>query len=164
MPHTRDLTASRGMDNTLTLDLGRVYTVTSTGQGAGTSGTPTRNRLSTPRSDSLAGYSTGQEVKCLASMNGVFRATPAPGARGRAPPDPPAVLGPTGATVTLVASAQRPEAAELPHDPMPARCRRLPAGPSTRLSRSSARKLLMNSIATGHTARNTFSRCLQGRA
>lgn len=81
MLHTRDLTASRGMDNTLTLDLGRVYTVTTTGQGAGTTTTPTRNRLSAPRSDSFAGYSTGQEVKYFASMNGAFRAAPCTGGK-----------------------------------------------------------------------------------
>ena len=76
-----DLTATGGT-YTLTLDPGRVYTVTTTtGQGAGTTTPPSRNRLSMPYSDSFAGYSTGQEAKYFASMNGAFQAAPCTGGR-----------------------------------------------------------------------------------
>jgi hypothetical protein len=81
MVHTTDLDPVDGT-YTLTLAPGRVYTVTSTtGQGAGTITSPTRSRLVLPYSDSFAGYSTGQEAKYFASMNGAFQAAPCAGGR-----------------------------------------------------------------------------------
>ncbi|MGQ4330461.1 RICIN domain-containing protein [Streptomyces hayashii] len=76
-----DLTAVGGT-YTLTMQPGRVYTVTTTaGQGAGTTAPPARNRLSMPYSDSFAGYSTGQAARYFASMNGAFQAAPCTGGR-----------------------------------------------------------------------------------
>jgi hypothetical protein len=81
MVRNPDLTASGGT-YTLTLAPGHVYTVTTTtGQGAGTATSPQRSQLTLPYSDSFAGYSTGQEAKYFASMNGAFEAAPCAGGR-----------------------------------------------------------------------------------
>lgn len=81
MVQNSDVTATNGTYS-LTLDPGHVYTVTTTtGQGAGTVTSPARNRLVMPYSDSFAGYSTGQEAKYFASMNGAFQAAPCTGGR-----------------------------------------------------------------------------------
>jgi hypothetical protein len=81
MVKNADLTATGGT-YTLTLDPGHVYTVTtSTGGGAGSTTPPQRSQLALPYSDSFAGYSTGQEAKYLATMNGAFQAAPCAGGR-----------------------------------------------------------------------------------
>jgi O-glycosyl hydrolase len=81
MVRNADLTATGGT-YTLTLSPGRVYTVTTTtGQGAGVTTPPQRSQLALPYSDSFAGYSTGQEAKYFASMNGAFQAAPCAGGR-----------------------------------------------------------------------------------
>ncbi|WP_332112374.1 RICIN domain-containing protein [Streptomyces gossypiisoli] len=81
MVKNADLTASNGTYS-LTLEPGRVYTVTTTtGQGAGTVTSPSRTRLALPYSDSLGGYSTGKEAKYLATMNGAYQSAPCAGGR-----------------------------------------------------------------------------------
>ncbi|MFD5257349.1 RICIN domain-containing protein [Streptomyces bobili] len=81
MVKNADLTASNGTYS-LTLQPGRVYTVTTTtGQGAGTVTSPSRTRLALPYSDSLGGYSTGKEAKYLATMNGAYQSAPCAGGR-----------------------------------------------------------------------------------
>ncbi|MEU0725908.1 hypothetical protein [Streptomyces sp. NPDC006140] len=67
-----DLTATNGT-YALTLQPGRVYTVTTTsGQAPGTATSPRRSQLALPYSDSFAGYSAGREARYFATMNGAF--------------------------------------------------------------------------------------------
>ncbi|MEV6011401.1 RICIN domain-containing protein [Streptomyces sp. NPDC051976] len=81
MQREADLAASGGT-YTLTLAPGHVYTVTTTtGQGAGSTTPPQRALLALPYSDTLAGYTTGQEARYLSSMNGAFQAAPCGGGR-----------------------------------------------------------------------------------
>lgn len=76
-----DLTATGG-SYTLTLQPGRVYTVTTTtGQGAGTATAPKRQVLNLPYGDSFAGYATGREAAYLATMNGAFETARCAGGR-----------------------------------------------------------------------------------
>ncbi|MDX3243802.1 RICIN domain-containing protein [Streptomyces sp. ME18-1-4] len=81
MVKNADLTATGGT-YTLTLAPGQIYTVTTTtGQGAGSTTPPQRSQLALPYSDSFAGYSTGQEAKYFATMNGAFQSAPCTGGR-----------------------------------------------------------------------------------
>ncbi len=66
----------------LTLQPGRVYTVTTTtGQGAGTAAGPQRGVLALPYTDSFGGYAAGREAKYFASMNGAFETAACGGGR-----------------------------------------------------------------------------------
>ncbi|MDH6118268.1 O-glycosyl hydrolase [Kitasatospora sp. GAS204A] len=66
----------------LTLQPGRIYTVTTTtGQGAGAASSPQRSVLALPYQDSLAGTGTGQEARYFSSMNGAFETEPCAGGR-----------------------------------------------------------------------------------
>ncbi|MEY9877352.1 hypothetical protein ABH931_006876 [Streptacidiphilus sp. MAP12-33] len=76
-----DLTASGGV-YTLTLQPGRVYTVTTTtGQGAGTAVSPSRSVLALPYSAPISGTATGGEVPYLSAINGAFEGEPCAGGR-----------------------------------------------------------------------------------
>ncbi|MBD9727293.1 RICIN domain-containing protein [Streptomyces caniscabiei] len=76
-----DLTATNGT-YTLTLQPGRVYTVTTTsGQLPGTVTSPQRSRLALPYSDTFAGYGAGREAKYFATMNGAFESASCAGGR-----------------------------------------------------------------------------------
>ncbi len=79
-----DLTATGGTYQ-LTLQPGRVYTVTTTttGQGAGSAAGPRRAVLALPYADSLAGSAAGREAKYFASMNGAFETAACAGAARR---------------------------------------------------------------------------------
>ncbi|MEZ0069607.1 hypothetical protein ABIA32_005654 [Streptacidiphilus sp. MAP12-20] len=79
--HGTDLTASGGV-YTLTLQPGRVYTVTTTtGQGAGTATSPNRSVLPLPYTAPIGSTATGSEVPYLSAMNGAFQAEPCTGGR-----------------------------------------------------------------------------------
>ncbi|MER6712653.1 RICIN domain-containing protein [Streptomyces sp. NPDC000877] len=76
-----DLTATNGT-YALTLQPGRVYTVTTTsGQAPGTATSPRRSQLALPYSDSFAGYSAGREARYFATMNGAFESASCAGGR-----------------------------------------------------------------------------------
>ncbi|MFF3608367.1 RICIN domain-containing protein [Streptomyces sp. NPDC002463] len=76
-----DLTASGGTYS-LTLAPGRVYTVTTTtGGGAAVTTPPQRKQLALPYTDSLGGYTKGQEATYFSTMNGAFEAAPCAGGR-----------------------------------------------------------------------------------
>jgi O-glycosyl hydrolase len=76
-----DLTASGG-SYTLTLQPGRVYTVTTTtGQGAGTATSPARGVLQLPYSDNFESVGVGGEAHLLAAQQGSFEAVPCGGGR-----------------------------------------------------------------------------------
>jgi hypothetical protein len=72
--HEADITPSGG-SYSLTLQPGRVYTVTTTtGQGKGTAAGPGSGGLSLPYADNFDGYATGAEAKYLMDWQGAFEA------------------------------------------------------------------------------------------
>ncbi|GKQ39038.1 RICIN domain-containing protein [Streptomyces sp. A012304] len=76
-----DLTAVNGTYS-LTLQPGRVYTVTTTsGQLPGTVTSPDRSQLTLPYSDTFAGYSAGREAKYFSTMTGAFESASCAGGR-----------------------------------------------------------------------------------
>src|SRR5207302_2503370 len=76
MAHTADLTASGGAYQ-LTLNPGRVYTITTTtGQGAGTTVSPQRTMLALPYTDGFDAAATGTLPRYFTDMNGAFEAAP----------------------------------------------------------------------------------------
>lgn len=82
MTRLPDLTPTAGKYQ-LTLQPGRVYTVTTTtGQGAGTAAGPQRSPLALPYADTFAGYPAGREARYFASMNGAFETAACGGGRG----------------------------------------------------------------------------------
>ncbi|MGW5781699.1 RICIN domain-containing protein [Streptomyces sp. NPDC003863] len=81
MVRDADLTAGGGTYS-LTLAPGRVYTVTTTtGGGAAVTTPPQRKQLALPYTDSLGGYTKGQEATYFSTMNGAFEAAPCAGGR-----------------------------------------------------------------------------------
>jgi hypothetical protein len=77
-----DVTPSGGR-YTLTLQPGRVYSVTTTtGQGKGTAHGPAGHPLALPYADSFDGYGAGREAKYLADMDGAFETVACGGGRG----------------------------------------------------------------------------------
>jgi hypothetical protein len=108
-----DVTPSGGR-YTLTLQPGRVYSITTTtGQGKGTARGPAGHPLALPYADGFDGYAVGKEARYLADMDGAFEIVNCGGGRGgrcvrqmvsQAPilwrtggqRDPSALLGDTG--------------------------------------------------------------------
>jgi hypothetical protein len=69
---------------TITLQPGRVYTLTTTtGQGHGTATSPAAGSLALPYSDNYDGYALGREAKYLADMQGAFEVSACTGRTGR---------------------------------------------------------------------------------
>ncbi|MGH9059388.1 MAG: galactosylceramidase, partial [Acidimicrobiales bacterium] len=80
--HTQDITPSDGSYR-LTLEPGRVYTVTTTtGQGKGTATSPASGAMKLPYSDSFNAYPKGKEAKYFADMQGSYEVQPCTGRAG----------------------------------------------------------------------------------
>jgi O-glycosyl hydrolase len=79
--HSADLTPSGG-SYTLTVQPGRVYTITTTtGQGKGTATSPAQGSLPLPYSDTFDSYPVGGEAKYLMDMQGSFEVAACGGGR-----------------------------------------------------------------------------------
>jgi O-glycosyl hydrolase len=79
--HSQDVTPVNGQ-YTLTLQPGRVYTIsTTTGQGKGTATSPPQSGLGLPYSDGFDADTTGSEATYLSDQDGSFEVRPCPGGR-----------------------------------------------------------------------------------
>jgi len=73
LAHVADVVPDKSGRFSVTLQPGRVYTVTTTtGQGAGTAASPARSGLPLPYADDFDQYRTGAEARYLADMQGSY--------------------------------------------------------------------------------------------